>query len=247
MGDFLDLPTIIVIALAVVILVRLRSVLGTRTGNERPPMGRYRSSSETQDKPEANEADEKVVPLRANNRTEETAPAFDDDQRSRKLDAEIERLVGESGDVADGLRAIADADANFMPRTFLDGAKGAYEMIVTAFATGDKRTLKNLLEKDVYESFEQAISAREAAGQKTDFTFVGLPGIKITEAELEKRTAQVTIQFDAEVVSATYDKSGQLVEGNADQVITISDEWTFARSTRSRDPNWKLVATNQIS
>jgi predicted lipid-binding transport protein (Tim44 family) len=242
MGEFFDLPTIIVIALAIVILARLRSVLGTRTGNERPPIGRYRSSDEPAEKAEG---EENVV--RLPNRRAQEAPAFDDDQRSRKLDAEIERLVGETGDVADGLRAIADADANFMPKSFLDGAKSAYEMIVTAFATGDRRTLKTLLEKDVYESFEQAIGEREAAGHKTDFTFVGLPGVKITDAELDKRNAQVTIQFDAEVVSATYDKDGQLTEGNAEQVITISDEWTFARSTRSRDPNWKLVATNQLS
>jgi predicted lipid-binding transport protein (Tim44 family) len=243
MGDFFDLPTIIVIALAVVILVRLRSVLGTRTGNERPPMGRIRSSSEPAETPEN---DDTVVPLRTR-RAEDTAPAFDDDQRSRKLDAEIERLVGETGGIAAGLRAIAGADPNFMPKSFLDGAKAAYEMIVTAFATGDRRTLKNLLEKDVYESFEQAIADRESAGQRTEFTFVGLPGIKITEAELDKRVAQVTLQFDAEVISATYDKEGQLAEGNAEQVINISDEWTFARTARSRDPNWKLVATNQLS
>jgi predicted lipid-binding transport protein (Tim44 family) len=243
MGDFFDLPTIIVIALAVVVLVRLRSVLGTRTGNERPPMTRIRSSKEAA---ETRDKDDTVVSLRPP-RAEDTAPAFDDDQRSRKLDAEIERLVGETGDIVDGLRTIADADPNFMPKSFLDGAKGAYEMIVTAFATGDRKTLKNLLEKEVYESFEQAIAEREAAGQRTDFTFVGLPGIKITEAELDKRNAQITIQFDAEVVSATYDKDGQLTEGNAELVITISDEWTFARSVRSRDPNWKLVATNQLT
>lgn len=80
-----------------------------------------------------------------------------------------------------------------------------------------------------------------------DFTFVGLPKVEITDAELDKRNANVTIRFDAEVVQATRDKDGQLIEGNADQVQTISDEWTFARSPKSRDPNWKLVATNQIS
>ena len=84
-------------------------------------------------------------------------------------------------------------------------------------------------------------------GHKVDFTFVGLPKIEITDAELDKRDARVTIKFNAEVVQATRDKDGALIEGNADQVQTIADEWTFARPPKSRDPNWKLVATNQLS
>jgi predicted lipid-binding transport protein (Tim44 family) len=149
--------------------------------------------------------------------------------------------------VAAGLQAIADADPGFSPKTFLEGAKQAYEMVVTAFAQGDRQTLKNLLEKDVYDGFERAIKDREASGNKVDFTFVGLPKVEITEAELDKRGANVTIRFDAEVVQATRDKDGNLIEGNADQVQVISDEWTFARSPKSRDPNWKLVATNQLA
>ena len=128
----------------------------------------------------------------------------------------------------------------------MEGAKAAYEMIVTAFAQGDRKTLRNLLEKEVYDGFEKAIGEREAAGRRVDFTFVGLPRIEISEAELDKRNASVTIRFHAEVVSATRDKDGTLIEGNADQVTTIADEWTFARSPKSRDPNWKLVATSQL-
>src|SRR5690606_20793388 len=131
--------------------------------------------------------------------------------------------------VAAGLTAIAEADPDFMPKSFLEGAKAAYEMIVTAFAQGDRRTLRNLLEKDVYDGFEKAISEREAAGHKVDFTFVGLPRIEISEAEFDRRMANVTIRFFAEVVSATRDRDGNLIEGNADQVTNIADEWTFAR------------------
>jgi predicted lipid-binding transport protein (Tim44 family) len=120
-------------------------------------------------------------------------------------------------------------------------------MVVTAFASGDRKTLKMLLEKDVYDGFEGAIAAREAAGQKVDFTFVGLPKVEISDAEADKRQVAVTVRFNAEVVSATRDAAGELVEGNADQVQTIADEWTFARNPRSRDPNWKLVATNQLA
>ena len=84
---------------------------------------------------------------------------------------------------------------------------------------------------------------REATGHKVDFTFVGLPKVEISAAEADKRQVQVTVKFNAEVVSATRDKDGNLIEGNADQVQNIADEWTFARNPRSRDPNWKVVAT----
>lgn len=236
MDEFFDLPTIIVIGVAIVILFRLRSVLGTRTGNEKTPLQR---------KPEATpaKADDSVVQMRPR----PVDPVADDGRRARKIESEIEQLSNGSIDIAAGLKAVAEADPTFTPKSFLEGAKSAYEMIVTAFAAGDRVTLKNLLEKDVYDGFEGAIKARETAGQKVDFTFVGLPKIEITEAEADKRNVQVTIQFHAEVVSATRDKDGTLVDGNADQVQTIADEWTFARNPKSRDPNWKLVATQQLA
>jgi predicted lipid-binding transport protein (Tim44 family) len=120
-------------------------------------------------------------------------------------------------------------------------------MIVTAFAGGDRKTLKSLLEKDVYDGFERAIAEREAAGRTVDFTFVGLPKVEIADADLDKRDARVAVRFNAEVVQATRDKDGTLIEGDADRIQAIADEWTFARNPKSRDPNWKLVATNQLS
>lgn len=242
MDDFFDLPTLIVIGLAIFILFRLRSVLGTRTGNERSPLERR---NEAAAKATAKPGEDSVVQMRP--RPVEPANDGDLERRARKLEAEITQLSHGDAGIADGLKAIADADPSFGPKTFLEGAKQAYEMIVTAFAQGDRQTLKNLLEKDVYDGFERAIKDREATGNKVDFTFVGLPKIEITDAELDKRNANVTIRFDAEVVQATRDKDGNLIEGNADQVQTISDEWTFARNPKSRDPNWKLVATNQIA
>lgn len=237
MEEFFDLPTIIVIGVAIFVLVRLRSVLGTRTGNERAPLQRVKTDAP------ANE--DTVVPLRP--RPAEAVSDPDSERQQRRLATEIEQFSHGSADVAAGLRAINEADPTFTPKSFLEGAKAAYEMIVTAFAAGDSKTLKSLLEKDVYDGFERAITEREAAGHKVDFTFVGLPGVEITEAEVDKRLAQVTIRFNAEVVSATRDKAGTLLEGNADQVQQITDEWTFARNPKSRDPNWKLVATNPVS
>lgn len=242
MDDFFDLPTLIVIGLAIFILFRLRSVLGTRIGNERSPLERR---NEAAAKASAKPGDDTVVQMRP--RPVEPAHDGDAERRARKLEAEITQFSHGDERVANGLKAIADADPGFSPKMFLEGAKQAYEMIVTAFAQGDRQTLRNLLEKDVYDGFERAIKDREAIGHKVDFTFVGLPKIEITEAELDKRNANVTIRFDAEVVQATRDKDGNLIEGNADQVQTIADEWTFARNPKSRDPNWKLVATNQIA
>ncbi len=237
MEEFFDLPTIIVIGIAIFVLVRLRSVLGTRTGNERAPLQRVKS--------EAPATDDTVVPLRPRPAAE-PVPTADTERQQRKLAAEIEQLSNGNAEVAAGLRAINEADGVFAPKSFLEGAKVAYEMIVTAFAQGDRKALKNLLEKDVYDGFERAIADREAAGHKVEFTFVGLPGIEITEAEVDKRQAQVTVRFNAEVVSATRDKAGVLLEGNADQVQQITDEWEFARNPKSRDPNWKVVTTSQI-
>ena len=238
MDDFFDLPTLIVIGLAIIILFRLRSVLGTRTGNERSPLQRRNEAP-------AKAGDDTVVQMRPRP-AEPAAPDENAERQARRLATEIEQFSNGSADVAAGLKAIADADPAFGPKSFLEGAKAAYEMIVTAFAQGDRKTLKNLLDKDVYDGFERAIAEREAAGHKVDFTFVGLPKVEISEAELDKRNANVTIRFHAEVVSATRDKDGTLIEGNADQVKTIADEWTFARNPKSRDPNWKLVATSQL-
>tara|TARA_R110000868_G_scaffold278125_1_gene537951 strand:- start:7842 stop:8555 length:714 start_codon:yes stop_codon:yes gene_type:complete len=236
MDEFFDLPTLIVIAIAVFVLFRLRSVLGTRTGTERPPLERRKPS----DTP-ANE--DTVVPLRPKGTG---APELDEERRARKVEAEIEQFSHGDAELAAGFKEVADADPTFTPKSFLDGAKQAYEMIVTGYATGDRATLKNLLEKDVYEGFQSAITEREAAGQTVDFTFVGLPKVEYSDAEFDKKTVTLTVRFHAEVVSATRDKDGNLVDGNADQVQTIADEWTFARNPKSRDPNWKVVSTSQL-
>jgi predicted lipid-binding transport protein (Tim44 family) len=239
MDAFFDIPTLIVIGVAIVVLFRLRSVLGTRTGHERTPAERGKPDLVTERKPAA----ELPLPMRAR---AAGALDIDGDRRARKLQAEIEQFSHGDAEIAEGLRAVVEADPAFSPRNFLDGAKQAYEMIVTAFATGDRKTLKMLLDKDVYDGFEKVMTEREAAGSTVDFTFVGLPKIDISHASYDRRNVLVSVQFHADVVSATHDRSGQLIEGIADQVQHIADDWTFARNPKSRDPNWKLVATNQL-
>ena len=241
MSDFLDIPTLIAIGVIIVVFLRMRSVLGSRTGNERPPVPRA-GPRRTETDAEAPGGETVVAPRPI----QDSAQMPTDDRRLRKLEAEAEQYSHGNEEIATNLKAIGNADPAFMPKSFLEGAKAAYEMIVTAFAAGDRKTLKSLLDKEVFEGFDQAISEREAAGNTVEFTFVGLPGIDISDVDFDKKTAQITIRYKAEVVSATRDAAGTLVEGNGDQVVTIRDEWTFARNIRSRDPNWKLVATEQL-
>lgn len=244
MDEFFDIPTLIVIGLAIVVLFRLRQVLGTRTGRERSPLERRDAATKPVTKPaDKGTADDTVVQLRP--RPASDTPE-DLDRQTRKFETEVTQFSHGDEKVAAGLKAINEADPSFSPKIFMEGAKAAYEMIVTSFATGDRQTLKNLLEKDVYDGFERAIKDREAEGKTIDFTFVGLPKVEISEAEGDKRNVAVTVRFHAEVVSATRGKDGALIDGNSDQVQSIADEWTFARNPKSRDPNWKLVATSQL-
>jgi predicted lipid-binding transport protein (Tim44 family) len=116
-------------------------------------------------------------------------------------------------------------------------------MIVTAFATGDRKSLKNLLSREVYDGFETAIRDRESKGETIENKFVSLDNADIIGAELRGNTAQVTVQFVSQLISATRDKAGNVIDGSPDKVTEVTDVWTFARDVSSRDPNWKLVAT----
>jgi predicted lipid-binding transport protein (Tim44 family) len=119
-------------------------------------------------------------------------------------------------------------------------------MIVTAFAQSDRTTLKNLLAPDVYDGFVSAIAEREARQQTSELTFVGIEDAKLSGAELEGQTARISVRFVAELITCTRDKDGNVVEGDPTEVQTIRDVWTFARDVSSRDPNWKLVATEAV-
>jgi predicted lipid-binding transport protein (Tim44 family) len=145
--------------------------------------------------------------------------------------------------IAAGLDAIAHEDPSFDAKHFIAGARAAYEMIVTAFSEGDRRTLKNLLSKEVYDGFEAAIREREGKGEKVETRFVSIDKSDITGAEVRAHTAHVTLRFVSQLVSVTRDKAGTVIDGNPEKVTDVTDVWTFARDISSRDPNWKLVAT----
>jgi predicted lipid-binding transport protein (Tim44 family) len=235
MRDVFDIYTIIFLALAVFIFLRLRSVLGQRTGRERPPYDPYAAREPVRP------GSEKVVALP--NRTPDTSqkPA-----EPAEPATPVERWAGVAAvgsPVAAGLDAIFGADPTFEGKHFLTGARAAYEMIVNAYAEGDRRTLKNLLSREVYDGFESAINEREKRGEVVESRFVAIDKAEITSAEQRQRTAQVTMRFVSQIVSVTRDKTGKVIDGNPDKASDITDVWTFARDTTSRDPNWKLVAT----
>ena len=229
-----DIYTIIFLALAVFIFLRLRNVLGQRTGSERPPFDRAARNA-VQGAPDNN-----IVPI----------PGKIIDQAPLAPSAEVtpagERwkdLAEPGSPLALGLDAIAAQDSSFDPRHFLSGARGAYEMIVLAFANGDRRALRDLLSSEVFESFDAVIKDRERHEQKTETRFVSIDKAQLVGAESRDRLAQLTVRFVSQMISVTRDKAGTIVDGNADKVADITDVWTFARDTTSRDPNWKLVGT----
>ncbi|MEA2875712.1 MAG: hypothetical protein QOF14_908 [Hyphomicrobiales bacterium] len=230
--DVFDIYTIIFLALAVFIFLRLRSVLGQRTGRERPPYDPY--SAREAARPSTND---NVVSLPPRPTDAAAAPAD-------VAPAERWKGIAEPGSAAAvGLDAVLAQDPSFDPKSFIAGARAAYEMIVTAYAQGDRRSLKNLLSKDVYDGFESAIKDRESRGEKAETRFVSIDKADITGADVKGKTAQVTVRFVSQLVSVTRDKDGNVIDGSPDKVTDVTDVWTFARDLSSRDPNWKLVAT----
>jgi predicted lipid-binding transport protein (Tim44 family) len=230
---FFDFGTIFFLVAAVVIFFQLRNVLGRRTGNERPPFDPS-TAARTREKEPSTASSENVVSL-----PKKRAAGGEEDTTYKPIDA-----VAQPGtDLNKGLRAIKDADPSFDPKTFAEGAKMAYEMIVMAYADGDRKTLKNLLSRDVYDGFVSAISERESRSEKIQSSFVGINKADIVSAEMKGTEAHVTLRIVSELISATRDGAGTVIDGDPETVAEVKDVWTFARDTRSRDPNWKLVAT----
>ena len=236
MQDSFDITTLIFIVLAVFVIWRLRSVLGQKTGSEQPPF---------------DPLSRRDAPLRPGN-----APAEPDTMwcacpapprpvpppRSPRPSAGRASLSPARPRPPPSTASLR-LEPSFNPSEFLEGAKSAYEMIVTAFAQGDRKTLKDLLSREVYEGFERAITERERRGEKVETTFVSIDKAELAGAELQGKTAQIVVRFLSKLITATRDASGSVVDGSPEAVSDVTDVWTFARSLGSRDPNWQLVAT----
>ena len=218
MSDGFQFLDIVLFAMVAAFLVlRLRSVLGKRTGHQRP-------RSVTQPPPKTDDR----VP---------DPPAADRDAGAEEDAAEASHPVSE------GIARIRGVDRAFDPDEFLQGARGAFEVIVQAFAGGDAETLRELLSEDVYENFSEAIEQRNADGHTLETTIIGTRSAEIVEADMVDRDAVVTVTFVTEQVNVTRDSEGRIMDGDPSHVTEITDIWTFRRSTKSRDPNWKLVET----
>ncbi len=145
---------------------------------------------------------------------------------------------------ADGLRAIVAADPDFDVARFLDGAQAAYRMVLEAFWEGDRDTLKSLVDTEVFDDFVAAIDARTEAGHVLENKLVRIERARVVSASLNSLTAQVSIQFDADIAALTRDSEGRIVAGSSDDAVETHDIWTFARHVRAEDPNWLLIATD---
>lgn len=215
MADTQLFEIIVIATIAAVVLFRLYTVLGRRTGNERPPQN-YRVPRSEPDEPQVIEAPRRIAPQTA---------------------------MRPSDPLSNGLFDISLADKTFDRDKFLSGARAAYEMIEEAFARGDRGALRPLLGPEVFTAFEAAITAREQAGQTCRFTFVDFKDVKIVGAVLKDHNAEITVSFKTEVMQAIVDGNGAVISGDERSVTEVNDIWTFSRDVLARNPNWILVTT----
>jgi len=240
MGNGFQFIDIILFAMiAAFLILRLRSVLGRRDGHE----GNYRDPfkpdpADSSDPPEAGDEAgmDNVVQMPGRDDTE-----YDD------LDAG-EEILNEVADdpLSIGMMQIVRADPGFDTEDFLVGGRVAFEMVLGAYASGDRETLKNLLSPGVLDNFLHAIDDRESAGYVMEDTLVGIRSADIVEAFMEGGVSNITVKFVSEQVNVTRDDQGHVIDGSPNQVTDVVDFWTFERDSRSSDPNWSLVATRSL-
>jgi len=214
--------TIEIVLLAMIALfvgLRLYAVLGQRTGHEQQPVTR----------PEAPEqAPAAAAPEVAANPAEPSGFAY------------------EKG-AASGIRAIIAADPGFDVARFVEGAQAAYRMVLEAFWKGDRAELGFLTGDTVRDAFVEAIDAREAAGETLDNRLVAIERASIEDARLDGKIAEIEVRFDAFVAAVTKDKAGEMIAGSMSDAVPTNDLWTFRRDLSSRDPNWRLVETDEAA
>ncbi|WP_431856815.1 Tim44/TimA family putative adaptor protein [Azospirillum sp.] len=217
MGEgFVFIEIIIFAMIAAFLVYRLRSVLGRRTGEERPRPNPFTA-------PTARPDNVVAMPQRAPT----DAPYAPDEPVS----------------LAEALKQIHAADPTFDEKTFLQGARGAFQMVVEAFAAGDTATLRPLLSDDVYDNFVQAIRHRQSAGETLETRIDRIRDADVIEARLDGRDALVTVKFVSDQINLVRNAAGETVDGDPKQPVEVVDIWTFRRNIRARDPNWALVET----
>lgn len=211
---------LVLAGIAIFLILRLRSVLGTREGFEKPRT-------------------EKPTPKRR------SGPALEVIEGGP--DPDVTDYVEADSSAGKALSAMKAADHSFNVREFVRGARGAYEMILTGFEKGDLAEIKPFLSNDVYDAFAGVVEARAKEGLSVDFNFVGISETTLVDAEFNDDTeeAEISVKFISESTSAVYDKGGDLKEGSVTDVKKQRDIWTFGRTMGTGDPNWFLVATGE--
>lgn len=214
---------LVLAGIAIFLILKLRNVLGTREGFEKPPAKVGESS------PAASRS-------RANLEVIEGGP-----------DEDIIDHVDESSAAAKALAAMKRNDPSFRVGEFLQGARGAYEMILMAFEKGELEPIVPFLSHDVFESFSEVIDQREAQGLTIDANFVGVREVSLVSAEFDEatKTGEVTVKFVGELTSVVKNAAGEVIEGSPNEIKRQKDVWTFARDMGANDPNWQLVATGE--
>ncbi len=238
----LDLLTLIALIVAAAAIFKLRSVLGQRSDEDDARVQRLKTR-EQEAAAAGSSGDVINMPRRERSEPANAAPeAISEGSESR-----IRAFSAANPAAIDGLLAIAKVDRNFDPEAFLTGAGRAYEMIVTAFAQGDRKTLKDLLSRDVFDGFVTAIGERDGRGEKVEQTFVGIKKSDIAGAEVQNGTALVTVRFVSELITALRGHDGDVISGDPQRVSDVTDVWTFSRDVSDRraieNPNWKLEET----
>ncbi|WP_373424733.1 Tim44/TimA family putative adaptor protein [Sphingomonas sp. SORGH_AS_0950] len=204
---------------ALFLALRLYSVLGKRTGHEQQPLARS--------------ADDRALPVtlpRAPEPAQAAMPVM-----NRNIDPRAEQ----------GLRAVIAGESGFDVAQFLNGAQAAYRMTLEAFWKGDEDVLADLVEADVLGAFAEAIEQRRAAGQTLDNRLIRIESAKIVDAQVQGRDARITVRFDADIAAITRDADGNVIAGSLSDAVETHDVWTFARTLKSGDPNWKLIDTDE--
>ncbi|HZD24642.1 MAG TPA: Tim44/TimA family putative adaptor protein [Alphaproteobacteria bacterium] len=229
MGDGYFLDIIFLAMVAAFVFLRLRGVLGRRTGNERR-RDAYGLGGEP--RREAGQRDDTVIPLPERGAAD-AGPRVEDN-----------RFWTSDTPAAEGLTEIQIADRRFTPESFLEGARAAYRMVVEAFAAGDRETLRMLLNDEVFDNFTAAVEQRAAANQTLESRIVKLRRAEITGARLAGTVAEVTVKFVSDMVSVMRGPDGEPMPGYSETPRDVTDIWTFARDTASSDPNWQLIETS---
>lgn len=213
------LQLLVLAGIAIFLILRLRNVLGTREGFEKPRV-------------------EAPQPAR-------TRPEFEVIEGG--IDPDIADHVDENSDSAEALARMKKVESSFHVGEFLGGARGAYEMILLAFENGDLSEVRGFISADVLDAFESVIENRKEQGLTIDASFVGLRELELVNAEFNDETAEaeLTVRFVGELTSVVRNGAGEIIEGNPNDIKRQRDVWSFARIMGSDNPNWQLVATSE--